>query len=215
MPTPHSIGERLRAERLRLGMTQPQFAAAAGVSKTSQVNYEQGDRSPDAEYLLLVSRVGVDVTFVVTGQRASPEPDPEVIAVPRYQLRASAGSGAVNEQAGEYQVNALCVTRAWVRRRRLSIPALRAVAVRGTSMQPVLSDGDLVVVDTSDTDPRSGFVYLLRRGEELLVKYVERLSAGSLRVSSANPAFAPYEIDLQKNADVAILGRVVASMHDW
>ena len=64
-----NIGERLRGERVRLGFNQADFAAIAGVAKTSQFNYEKGDRSPDAAYLAAVSEKGVDILYVVIGQR--------------------------------------------------------------------------------------------------------------------------------------------------
>lgn len=64
-----NIGERLKEERVRLGYNQADFAAIAGVAKTSQFNYEKGDRSPDAAYLSAVAEKGVDVLYVVTGER--------------------------------------------------------------------------------------------------------------------------------------------------
>lgn len=64
-----NIGERLREERVRLGFNQADFAAFAGVAKTSQFNYEKGDRSPDADYLAAVAERGVDILYVVTGER--------------------------------------------------------------------------------------------------------------------------------------------------
>lgn len=67
-----NIGERLREERARLGLNQGDFAAVAKVSKTTQFNYEKGERSPDAAYLEAVAAAGVDVLYVLTGQRSSP-----------------------------------------------------------------------------------------------------------------------------------------------
>ena len=63
------IGERLKEERARLGFNQAEFAAFAGVAKTSQFNYEKGERSPDAAYLAAVAEQGVDILYVVTGER--------------------------------------------------------------------------------------------------------------------------------------------------
>lgn len=54
---------------MRLGFNQTDFAALASVAKTSQFNYEKGDRSPDADYLAAVAAIGVDVLYVVTGNR--------------------------------------------------------------------------------------------------------------------------------------------------
>ncbi|MFG0467044.1 helix-turn-helix domain-containing protein [Pseudomonas putida] len=64
-----NIGDRLKEERKRLGLNQTEFAALLGASKTSQFNYEKGDRSPDAAYLAAAAQSGVDVLYVVTGER--------------------------------------------------------------------------------------------------------------------------------------------------
>ena len=66
-----TIGARLMEERNRLGMNQTDFAARGGVGKATQINYEKGERSPDADYLGAVAKVGVDVLYVVTGTRSS------------------------------------------------------------------------------------------------------------------------------------------------
>ncbi|WP_046857828.1 helix-turn-helix domain-containing protein, partial [Pseudomonas sp. CCOS 191] len=64
------FSERLREEeRAGLGLNQADLAAIGGVAKTSQFNYEKGDRSPDADYLAAVAEKGIDVLYVVTGQR--------------------------------------------------------------------------------------------------------------------------------------------------
>lgn len=65
------IGDRLKEERQRLGFSQADFAALAGVAKTSQFNYEKGDRSPDAEYLAKVLEAGADVLYIISGGRAA------------------------------------------------------------------------------------------------------------------------------------------------
>lgn len=64
-----NIGERLREERERLGLSQPVFGEIGGVQKLAQSNYEQGKRAPDADYLAAVAASGVDVRYVVTGER--------------------------------------------------------------------------------------------------------------------------------------------------
>ena len=68
-----NFGERLKEERVRLGYNQADFAAVAGVAKTSQFNYEKGERCPDTAYLAAVAAIGLDVLYVVTGER-TPQP---------------------------------------------------------------------------------------------------------------------------------------------
>lgn len=64
-----TIGERLKEERLSLGLSQTELGAAGGKGKTTQINYEKGVGSPDAEFLAAAAEMGVDVLYVVTGRR--------------------------------------------------------------------------------------------------------------------------------------------------
>lgn len=63
------MAERLKSERERLGLSQSAFGALAGASKSSQVRYENGSRSPDGAYLSELAKHGVDVLYILTGQR--------------------------------------------------------------------------------------------------------------------------------------------------
>ena len=64
-----NIGMRLKTERLRLGLTQQAFANLVHVSKSSQSGYEAGSRVPDAHYLDMAHRIGVDIMYVITGDQ--------------------------------------------------------------------------------------------------------------------------------------------------
>lgn len=69
------IGERLRAERERLGLTQQGLAEKLKVQRQALVLYEAGERTPTADKLADLDRAGGDVNFVVTGRRSG-ELDP-------------------------------------------------------------------------------------------------------------------------------------------
>lgn len=83
------IGDRLREERERLGLSQGAFGEIGGVKANAQGNYEKGDRYPDAAYLAAVAAAGVDVLYVVTGSRtpaaASSLTEAETTLVQRYR----------------------------------------------------------------------------------------------------------------------------------
>ncbi|GAC1413236.1 MAG: helix-turn-helix transcriptional regulator [Burkholderiaceae bacterium] len=61
----NTFGERLKAERTRLGLTQEALGAVGGVKKLAQISYEQDKRFPDAGYLISVNAIGVDVHYVL------------------------------------------------------------------------------------------------------------------------------------------------------
>lgn len=64
-----SSAPRLREERLRTQMTQAEFASIGGVQKRAQIHYEQGDRAPDAQYLIALLAGGIDVPYILSGVR--------------------------------------------------------------------------------------------------------------------------------------------------
>ena len=75
-----SIGDRLREEREALGKTQSDLAVVAasldvpGATRQSQAKYEKGLASPSAAYMSAMATAGVDVLYVLTGQRDGSAP---------------------------------------------------------------------------------------------------------------------------------------------
>jgi transcriptional regulator with XRE-family HTH domain len=66
-----SIGERLREERERLGLSQPKFAEVAGTTKQTLFSWESGKTAPDAIQLSALVAIGVDALYILTGEYAS------------------------------------------------------------------------------------------------------------------------------------------------
>lgn len=81
------VHERFKAERERLGLTQPRVAALTGVGKTTVINWEKGSSSPTAVQLSALAECGLDVLYVVTGKFAGGvEPAPALTEDERLVL---------------------------------------------------------------------------------------------------------------------------------
>jgi transcriptional regulator with XRE-family HTH domain len=65
----NTFGTRFREERRRLGLIQQEIADATGLSKRALGSYEREERSPDAEVLIRLIDLGMDVYYVLTGKR--------------------------------------------------------------------------------------------------------------------------------------------------
>ena len=63
-----TFGQRLRAERERLGLSQAEFAELGGVKRSSQHIYENDVRVPDLRYLERVRDAGADLEYLVLGK---------------------------------------------------------------------------------------------------------------------------------------------------
>jgi transcriptional regulator with XRE-family HTH domain len=66
-----TIGERLKEERNRLGLSQAAIGEISGITKNSQINYEANKRSPDSAYLAKIAEIGADVNYILTGVRVA------------------------------------------------------------------------------------------------------------------------------------------------
>lgn len=66
-PPPETLGDRLRAERSRLGFTQVQLAEALEVAERAVQNYEQDRNAIRMAVLERLGRLGFDIDFLVFG----------------------------------------------------------------------------------------------------------------------------------------------------
>ena len=140
--------------------------------------------------------------------RRRPPAGAPVAAVPEMDVAAGAGFLALNEDAPRENAR-WYLPEAMLRQEGGANPAdLRIVRVRGDSMEPVLGEGDRLVIDTARTRPSTGELCALWDGHGLVVKRVE-IVAGEpvrLRLTSANPAYAPYTCLAE---EARIVGKVV------
>ncbi len=72
------VGRRLAEAREAIGLNQERFAALGGVKKGAQGLYETGQRAPDASYLLKLNEHGIDIAYILTGQRQAPQESAEM-----------------------------------------------------------------------------------------------------------------------------------------
>ncbi len=52
-----------------MGKNQTEFAKVTGVHLNTQSRYEKGERDPDTGYLSAIARAGVDVGYLLTGEK--------------------------------------------------------------------------------------------------------------------------------------------------
>jgi phage repressor protein C with HTH and peptisase S24 domain len=143
--------------------------------------------------LVHVKRGGREVSFVL---------------VPRYGAVASAGPGQVPGPTAETSLGEIAFEAAWMRTHlgRAGV-GFALLDVSGSSMEPTLRDGETILVDLQSRELVSGGVYVLRDGDELLVKRLQRLIGGGVEVVSDNANFRSQEFP--DPAQLTVIGRVV------
>ena len=150
---------------------------------------------------------GVDESLLGGPVRA-PDLTQGLVAIPRLDVRASAGHGAFAE--GERPLAHIGFDAGFLKQ-VCNAPAesLSIIRVSGDSMTPTLADGDDIMVDRSPGGARlHDGIYVLRREDTLTVKRIA-VHPGSKRltISSDNPAYPTWQDCDPKDIDV--IGRVV------
>ena len=78
--------ERLKAERLKSGLSQQEFGLIGGVSRSAQINYEKGERVPDAVYFAKINKkLNCDINYIILGEYATGLPKEETDLIEKYR----------------------------------------------------------------------------------------------------------------------------------
>ncbi|WP_414502636.1 XRE family transcriptional regulator [Zymobacter sp. IVIA_5232.4 C2] len=203
-----SIGERLRSERKRLGLNQADLGKAGGVQLLAQSNYENGKRTPSAEYLSAVAKQGVDVQYVLTGVRAiqlDSFSSADAVSIPVFDLEAAAGHGTPLD--AENVIYTFPLPSEFLDENGLNVSQCIMLTIRGDSMEPTLFDGDVVLVDKSINKPDG--VFLISSDGELRVKRVQRVAGGAYILISDNTRYREELIPPTALNTISLLGKCV------
>lgn len=142
---------------------------------------------------------------------ALPEPstpsDEDYALIPQYSARAACGPAYHN---GHVEVRGgLAFKRDWLARMGLNPDTLSVIAAHGDSMAPTIQDGEVLLIDHSETEPIDGKVFALAREDEMVVKRLVRDFAGGWIVRSDNNDKARYGDFHVSDAVLRVVGRVV------
>ena len=142
-------------------------------------------------------------------RRTAPPLSAPLVAIPEMEVEAAAGAGALNEEFAD-ETARWYLPEGMVRHEGAADPFnLRVLRARGDSMEPLISDGDRLLVDVSRRAPGTGEMAVLWDGSGLVVKRVEVMPHAEpprLRLHSANPDYEPYSCLAE---EAHIVGKVV------
>lgn len=222
-----TVAERLKKIRGILKVNQKEMAALLGINNRTYENYEKAVNPPGWDACQALVKMGYNANWLLTGEGeiklgwvsyespdgfklagATAEAGEGFVQVPRYEVKASAGGGAMIHS--EQIVDHLAFRSDWVRNALgVAVSSLVLINVIGDSMEPTLSEGDLILINKSVDGIGDNAVYVLRYDGKLIVKRIQRMFDGSVIIKSDNSMYGPETIkgDLVNGLDV--VGRVV------
>jgi hypothetical protein len=192
-----------------LGIKQRELAAVLGIEENKVSKVRSGERQFKAGEVLKANE-WLDGIDAKGGFRVIPDVlpvDPDRDYLPVEVLPTFAGMGGGGTGDGDREI--ALVPRALIVDILRGQPAdFLLINVRGDSMEPDFRHGDQILVDCRDKSPAQPGPFALWDGEwgEYVVKNVERLRNGEVRIFSSN---AKYSAEGAPVEQTRIIGRPV------
>lgn len=178
-------------------------------TKTVQ-RWESGSSAPKfSDVVALAKLAKVSLDWIASGGETEPaKQNGELIEIPRYDVKVSAGNGAFTDAQniiGQIPFRPDFFTKNLHR----SPEDMIIVDAKGDSMSPTMEERDLLMIDTSTADePLFGGVYAFSFEDALFVKRLQKLP-GSILATSDNRDYERFEIPAADLDKFNLIGRVV------
>lgn len=205
-----TFGGRLKWARERARLTQEQLCLIVSMSQGAYSKLERGG-SGSEKTSSIAKAVNVDPFWLETGQ-GTPDPQEapadDFIQVRSAELRLSAGIAGVQIDYLHAEAPPLWFRADWIREKGYNPKRLLCTKVKGRSMEKSLFDGDTVVVNLADTEPKDEMVYAFNFEGEPVVKRLIR-DLGQWWLSSDNEDQGRYPRKAATNLSL-IIGKIIA-----
>lgn len=228
------MADRIREERKARGFSQGELAERAGVKQQMISKLETGQAQSTGDLAAIARALNVVPWWLQTGDGPKhfdlvkddpityqeqiatllgPTPDgaPSEDAyalVPHYNVKGSCGNGHFNDHV-EVK-GGLAFQRAWLGKLRVNPDDAAVIYASGESMSPTIGDGYVVLLDTTQTEPRHGLIFAFLVDGEIRIKRVFRAMTGEWTLASDNPNKTRYPDESAESlGELAIIGRCV------
>ena len=200
-----------RLTLLQSDLSNAEFARKLGISPSTLQRYSEGSVPRIDAAAAIADACAVSLDWL-TGKGADKLPgsaEASFVHLPRYDIQASAGHGALVGQ--QETASYLTVSREWLNRYVSSAAHVVVIEARGDSMEPTVRHGDLLMVEMNvDGDHvAAGGVFVIAVAGMIMVKRLQTMLDGALKISSDNRAYDPETVPAAERDDKVIVhGRV-------
>ncbi len=229
-PIDPTVGRNIRALRQARGISISTLASDIGSDVGNLSRLERAAQGYSDEMIRKIAEyfgihvsdlftpdilLSPDAMSVATSEWSNGNSGNDLVAIPLLDVEP----GDVNNPGKlvELEESSIHLSRTYLKSLGISIAAAKLVKIFGNSMEPKLSDGDVVGINTDDVRIRDGKAYGVRHGDLLRVKYlIEQPDGGIIVRSMAREEFQDEILNKQQRQDeLTVLGRVFCSFSTW
>lgn len=193
---------RLIELRQAKGFTMKETAVKLGMPYTTYVSYEKGDREPNSEILIKLADFYNTTVDYILGVNDNPlhESSSGVIIPVLGYVKAGIPMTAI-ENIIDYEE---------ISQEQARTGEFFGLQIKGDSMEPKISEGDVVIVRKQETVENGEIAVVLINGDDATVKKFYKTDAG-IKLVSTNPTYDPFFFtpDEVNSLPVLVIGKVV------
>lgn len=191
------IGQRIKMIRNNLKLTQAETAKRAKISRTYFADVERGRYNPSLETLNnIAAALGTTADAIISdGEKNS-------FKVPVFESISAGNPLIAMEGTVEWEE----LPKEWENH-----GVFYGLRVKGASMEPRISDGDVVIVKKQNDVENGELAIVLINGDEATFKKVQKGSDGMTLIAFNTTVYSPhfYTNSDIKNLPVQIIGKVI------
>ena len=195
--------------------TDTELASELGVKRATLGAWRSRNSTPYAECINIAERKNISLDWLLTGKgemSAEPSISNNSVKIFEYDVCLSAGGGSYPLEHAQV-IGERPFDSGWLSEKGLKPSDLALVRVQGDSMEPLLKDKDIIMVDSSKTIPNDASPFAIRVEESLYIKIIQKRK-NILTLISINKAYDPIPFNLEED-DCQIIGAVVWHDHSW
>ena len=196
--------------------SQSELAKELEINRSGITHARNNNKIPDKWIVKLYRKFGFNPQWIDTGAgnvfiHKQSDYDVEFKYIPKVAARLSAGTGSFESE--ENITGYLSFQTKWLAGKG-SAGSMVAMEVFGQSMEPVIKEGDTVLIDQSQKNILAGAIYAVGVEDTILVKRLEKLP-NKLVLCSDNKGYEPIYLEREQMDQVRIIGKVIWSCREY
>lgn len=196
----------LKKLRFEYDLTQDKLGKILGVSKQQISNIETGKSElTDENKRILLEKFDLNLQSQILNKD-------DCIEIDHIHINPSCGKGTV--VLDEAEITPIKLGTQMIQSvLKISHPHnLKTFKACGDSMETIIEDGDMLLVDTGRTDFSNGGIFLLTINNDWFVKRLRKRLSGELDVISDNEKYPVETFKPNDDIEIVVKGRVVKNL---
>ncbi len=196
--------------------SQSELAKELEINRSGITHARNNNKIPDKWIVKLYRKYGLNPKWVETGignvfVHSMSDREPAFKSIPKVAARLSAGTGSF--ECEDNITDYLSFQANWLSRKG-SAENMVAMEVFGQSMEPVIKEGDTVLIDRSQKNIIAGAIYAVGVEDTILIKRLEK-HPNKLVLCSDNKDYEPIFLEKEDTDKVRIIGKVIWSCREY